>query len=85
MRKSFYIYLGLVLTFLYFPIFYLVIYSFNAGGDMINFTGFSLDAYYELFSNTNLFVVVLNTLIVGLISALVSVMIGFCGAWFYII
>lgn len=80
MRKSFYIYLGLILIFLYFPIFYLVIYSFNAGGDMVNFTGFSLDAYYELFSNTNLFVVVLNTLIVGLISALVSVMIGFCGA-----
>lgn len=80
MRKSFYIYLCLILMFLYFPIFYLIIYSFNAGGDMINFTGFSLDAYYELFSNTNLFVVVLNTLIVGLISALVSVMIGFCGA-----
>lgn len=80
MRKSFYIYLGLILTFLYFPIFYLITYSFNAGGDMINFTGFSLDAYYELFSNTNLFIVVLNTLIVGLISALVSVMIGFCGA-----
>lgn len=80
MRKSFYLYLGLILVFLYFPIFFLIFYSFNASGDMVSFTGFSLDAYYELFSNTNLFVVLLNTLIVGLISSLISVIIGFCGA-----
>lgn len=81
MRKLYYLYLSLILLFLYFPIIYLIIYSFNGGGDMVNFTTFSLDAYYELFNNTNLFVVVINTIIVGLVSALISVIIGFCGAF----
>lgn len=81
MRKLYYLYLSLILLFLYFPIIYLIIYSFNGGGDMVHFTTFSLDAYYELFNSTNLFVVVINTIIVGLISALISVIIGFCGAF----
>ena len=80
MRKGFYVYLTLILMFLYLPIFYLMVYSFNAGGNMIEFTGFSLDAYKELMANENLLIIVINTLLVGLISALISTVIGFFGA-----
>lgn len=80
MRKWFWVYLTLILIFLYFPIIYMVVYSFNANGDMTHFTGFSIAAYQELFANTNLFIVLINTLVVGLISALFSVIIGFAGA-----
>lgn len=80
MRKLFYVYLTIILIFLYFPIIYMSIYSFNGGGDMVNFTTFSLDAYYQLFNNTNLWIVLLNTLIVGLVSSFISVLIGLCGA-----
>lgn len=80
MHKLLKIYVGLILLFLYFPIFYLIFYSFNANGDMINFTGFSLDAYIELFSDQHLLIVLVNTLLVGFISSFIATIIGFCGA-----
>ena len=80
MHKLLKVYLGIILLFLYFPIFYLIFYSFNANGDMINFTGFSLDAYYELFNDKHLIIIIVNTLLIGIISSLIATIIGFCGA-----
>ena len=42
MKKISRIYLGLIFLLLYLPIFYLIAYAFNAGGDMNAFTGFTL-------------------------------------------
>ena len=39
MKKISRIYLGLIFLLLYLPIFYLIAYAFNAGGDMNAFTG----------------------------------------------
>lgn len=42
MKKFANLYLTLVFIILYIPIGYLIFYSFNQGGDMSGFTGFTL-------------------------------------------
>ena len=42
-------YLILILLFIYLPIGYLILFSFNEGKSMTNFTGFSLRWYENLF------------------------------------
>ena len=61
------LYLVIVFFILYAPIFYLMFYSFNSGGTMFNFEGFTLDWYKELFGDTRLLIIVLNTIIIALI------------------
>ncbi len=73
-------FLGFMFLILYIPIIYLIIYSFNAGDTMVNFEGFSLQWYLELFQNTDMFIIILNTLIVALLSATISTIIGTLGA-----
>ena len=65
---------------LYLPIFYLIFYSFNAGGDMNSFTGFTLDHYTKVFGDTRLMIFILNTFILALLSALLATAIGTLGA-----
>lgn len=74
------IYLFVVFAILYLPIFYLMFYSFNSGGTMHSFEGFTLDWYKELLSDTRLLIIVLNTVIIALLSALISTVIGVAGA-----
>ncbi|WP_153126738.1 ABC transporter permease [Peribacillus tepidiphilus] len=74
------LYLAIVFIILYAPIFYLVYYSFNSGGTMYGFEGFTLDWYKEVFQDTRLLIIVLNTLIIALLSAAISTIIGVFGA-----
>jgi spermidine/putrescine transport system permease protein len=74
------IYLIIVFFILYTPIFYLMYYSFNSGGTMHHFEGFTLEWYEEVFHDTRLFIIVLNTIIISLLSAAVSTIIGVFGA-----
>ncbi|GKU84678.1 ABC transporter permease [Niallia sp. NCCP-28] len=73
-------YLVLVFVILYAPIFYLIFYSFNSGGTMHHFEGFTLKWYKELFHDMRLFIIVLNTIIIALLSAAISTIIGVLGA-----
>ena len=75
-------FLGLVFTILYLPIFYLIFYSFNAGGTMNDFTGFTWEHYQAVFEDTRLIGIVLNTFLVALLSALIATAIGTMGAIF---
>lgn len=59
------IYLVLVFVILYAPIFYLIFYSFNKGGTMHNFSGFTLGYYKEVFQDTRLLIIVLNTFVIA--------------------
>ncbi|BAM48456.1 ABC transporter permease [Amphibacillus xylanus] len=78
------IFLTIVIFVLYAPIIYLVIYSFNSGGSMSSFEGFTLDWYKELLGDTRLLIIVLNTLVIALLSALFATIIGTFGAiWIY--
>ncbi|OCA89222.1 ABC transporter permease [Pradoshia sp. D12] len=83
MKKKFKLsnlYLILVFAILYAPIFYLMFYSFNSGGKMHGFDGFTLQWYKEVFADTRLLIIVLNTLVIALLSATISTVIGVFGA-----
>ncbi|MCK1995102.1 ABC transporter permease [Peribacillus muralis] len=73
-------FLVLIFLILYAPIFFLVFYSFNSGGTMYDFKGFTMDWYKELFKDTRLLIIVLNTLVIALLSALIATVIGVIGA-----
>ncbi len=55
-------------------------YSFNSGGSMSGFEGFTLDYYKEVLQDTRLLIIVLNTLVIALLSAAISTIIGVLGA-----
>ncbi len=74
------LFLVAMFIFLYFPILYLVVYSFNAGDTMNNFDGISLQWYQELLSDRRLMDIIINTFLVALISSLISTIIGVFGA-----
>lgn len=78
------IFLSVVILILYAPIAYLVFYSFNSGGSMSGFEGFTFDWYRELLGDTRLLIIVLNTLVIALLSALFATVLGTLGAiWIY--
>lgn len=74
------IYLMVVFFILYAPIFYLMFYSFNSAGNMTGFDGFTLDWYKEVLQDTRLWIIVLNTLVIALLSAAIATIIGVLGA-----
>lgn len=59
---------------------YLIFYSFNSGGSMHHFENFTLDWYKEVFADTRLLIIVLNTIIIALLSAAISTILGVMGA-----
>lgn len=74
------LFLIIIFLILYTPIFFLIFYSFNSGGTMYNFESFTLDWYRELFTDIRLLIIVLNTLVIALLSALIATIIGVLGA-----
>lgn len=74
------IFLALVFIILYAPIFFLIFYSFNSNGTMSSFESFTWEHYAAVFEDTRLIMIVFNTVIVALLSALISTMIGVLGA-----
>lgn len=74
------IYLTLMLFFLYTPLLFLAYYSFASSGNMVSFDSFTLDNYKEFFSNQRLIMIVVNTIIIALLSALGATILGVFGA-----
>jgi len=74
-------FIGLVLLFLYLPIFVLVVFSFNDTKLNILFEGFTLKWYSELLENTTLLEAFKNTLVVASLSTLISTVIGTISAF----
>lgn len=74
------LYLAVVFVFLYVPIVYLLAYSFNKGDTMNSFTGFSMRHFAELFSDTRLIVILLETFMLAFLSALIATAVGTFGA-----
>ncbi len=70
-------YLIIVLLFIYLPIGYLVLFSFNEGKSMTSFTGFSLRWYENLFtSEHSMLQSIWTTLLVACIATVVSTVVG---------
>ncbi|WP_419961475.1 ABC transporter permease [Psychrobacillus sp. BM2] len=78
--KSAKFYLALVFIVLYTPILYLIFYSFNSGGSMNGFESFTWEHYAAVFSDNRLIMILLNTVIVALLSALIATIIGVFGS-----
>ncbi|QNQ83352.1 ABC transporter permease [Lactobacillus sp. PV037] len=74
------LYLGLVLFILYLPIFYLIYFSFSSGQNMDHFKTFTWDHYRDLFTDTRLLAIFLQTIILALLSSVVATIIGTLGA-----
>lgn len=74
------LYLVFVFVLLYLPIFYLIFYSFNTGGNMNGFTGFTWEHYQAVFEDKRLLVIVLQTFLLAFLSALIATVIGTFGA-----
>ncbi|MBO7747600.1 ABC transporter permease [Paenibacillus sp. MWE-103] len=74
------LYLWLVFLILYAPILYLGYYSFNSGETMHGFEGFTWHWYREVFADTRLLIIVLNTVVIALFSSAISTILGVIGA-----
>jgi spermidine/putrescine transport system permease protein len=72
---------GLVLLFFYLPIAVLVVFSFNQSKLNIVWTGFTLEWYASLWSDTALLRALQNSLIVAGVTTLISLLLGTAGAW----
>lgn len=84
MKKLAHFYLAFVFIILYIPIFYLIVYSFNKGGDMNGFTGITFEYYKDMFSDSRLMLILLQTFFLSFLSALLAAAIGTFGAiWIY--
>ena len=75
MKKASHFYLCFVFLILYLPIFYLIFYAFNKGGDMNAFTGFTLEDFNELFEDSHVMLMLLEGVLLACLSALLSTVI----------
>ncbi|MBR6794150.1 MAG: ABC transporter permease [Clostridia bacterium] len=69
-------YMALIFGFLYLPIAYLILFSFNSGKSKVIFSGFSFKNYVNLFQDQQIMSALLNTLIIAAISSVVATVIG---------
>ena len=69
-------YLLLVLLFIYLPIAYVVVFSFNSSKSLTNFTGFSLQWYENMFNDRTMLESIRTTVVVAVIATAVSTVIG---------
>ncbi len=76
------IYMGIIILFLYAPLIVMVFFSFNKGKDTFVFKGFTLDNYFDLFTNGDTFVdPLLNTFMIAILSAVIATVLGTMAAY----
>ena len=75
------IYTAIILIFLFAPIAVLIFFSFNSGSSTSVFEGFSFKWYKELFKNTEILNALKNSLILAVVSAAISTIIGTAAAY----
>lgn len=73
-------YMYLVLLLMYLPILVLVVYSFTVSDQLGQWQGFSLQLYKDLFQNEALMSATKNTVIIAVVSAICSTILGTIGA-----
>lgn len=79
-KVLYYVFLALVLTFIYTPIFVLVIFSFTDTTVIGQWNGFSLNLYAKLFSDAHIMGIVRDTILLAFAAATLSTIIGTLGA-----
>ena len=79
MKKSMWyekLYLVLIMLFMYAPIVYVVIFSFNSARSLTSFEGFSLQWYEKMFDDRTMMESVYYTVIIATIATIVSTIVG---------
>lgn len=76
MKKLGKIYMGLVLLFLYVPIFVLIVFSFNETKSRSVFSGFTLEWYERLFKNDIIISSLVNTIIIAVVASIAATILG---------
>ena len=74
------LYVGLILLFLYAPVMVMVVFSFNSGGSVWVFEGFSFDWYKSIVFNSTMLEALERTLIVAILSSTISTVLGTAAA-----
>lgn len=74
------LYLWFVFIVLYAPIIFLIVYSFSKGDTMNNFHGFTWAHYQDLFADSRLIAIFLDTLLIALLSSILATIVGTLGA-----
>ena len=74
------LYIGLILFFLYAPILVMIFFSFNSSSSVWVFEGFSFDWYLGLISDSVMLTALEHTLIIAVLSALISTVLGTAAA-----
>ncbi len=69
-------YIFLIFALLYAPIAVLIVFSFNEGGSLSEFTGFSFTWYEELFHDEEAMAALKNSLVLAVLSSLIATVIG---------
>lgn len=80
MKKLSKVYLGLVLMFLYVPIFVLIVFSFNTTKSRSVMSGFTFEWYAKLFRNEIIISSLINTLIIAVIASVAATILGTAAA-----
>lgn len=80
MKKISKIYMALLLMFLYVPIFVLIVFSFNTTKSRTVFEGFTFDWYLRLFQNELILTSLRNTIVISVLAAVVSTVLGTAAA-----
>ena len=74
------LYIALILVFLYAPILVMVIFSFNSAESVWVFESFSFDWYKELIYNGAMLTALEHTIIIAILSAVISTVVGTAAA-----
>ena len=74
------LYVALIIFFLYAPIAVMIFFSFNSGSSVWVFESFSLDWYAELIFNSEMLDALKHTLIIAVLSATISTVLGTAAA-----
>lgn len=69
-------YLGIILLFIYLPIFVMMVLSFNSSKSRVHFQNFTFDWYLKIFDDRYIVAALQNTLLIAFISSIVAVLIG---------
>ena len=68
--------LALTLAFFYFPILYIILFSFNDSRSLTRFGGFSLRWYEKMFSDSSMMEAVLYTVLIAVLATAISTVVG---------
>lgn len=70
------LYIGLILLFLYAPIFVLIAFSFNKSKSRGKWTGFTFDWYEKFLKDDSLIEALMTTVVCGIVAAIIATIIG---------